>query len=256
MSQTRERGAIIVGASAGIGEALAHELADAGYAIGLAARRTERLKSIGATLPTQAYVATMDVTDLEDARDGFFELVEAMPSVDLVVLSAGVGTGNRDLKWAPERETIDVNVRGFTALATAALEHFESRDWAENGQRNAGSNGHLVGISSVAARFGNPSAPAYNASKAFVSTYLEGLRHRQATREANVTITTVEPGFVDTDMLLADDPFWVASPETAATQIARAIRRGRSHVYVTRRWRLVSWLFELLPEPVVRRIVT
>ncbi|MFP9192520.1 SDR family NAD(P)-dependent oxidoreductase [Natrialbaceae archaeon A-CW1-1] len=264
MSQTRARGAIIVGASAGIGEALAHELADAGYAVGLAARRTERLKAVGAELPTQAYVATMDVTDVEDARTGFFELVEAMPSVDLVVLSAGVGTGNRDLEWAPERETIDVNVRGFTALATAALEHFESRESRErdeyegdgNGTQNGDTDGHLVGISSVAARFGNPNAPAYNASKAFVSTYLEGLRHRQATREADVTITTVEPGYVDTEMLLSDDPFWVASPETAAAHIARAIRQERSHVYVTRRWRLVSWLFELLPEPVVRRIVT
>ncbi|WP_207587879.1 SDR family NAD(P)-dependent oxidoreductase [Halomontanus rarus] len=241
--------AIIVGASSGIGEALARELADAGYEVGLAARRTERLKAIGASLPTKAYVATMDVTDTDDARRGFRELTDAMGDVSLVVLSAGVGHVNHDLEWEPERETIDVNVRGFTALATAAIEYFESRPSAD---------GHLVGLSSVAALFGNGGAPAYNASKAFVSTYLEGLRHRQASRETEVTITTVEPGFVDTAMAMGDDDelFWMASPETAAAQIARAIRRERDHVYVTRRWRLVAWLLKAMPEPVVRRLVS
>ncbi|MCU4740269.1 SDR family NAD(P)-dependent oxidoreductase [Halobacteria archaeon AArc-m2/3/4] len=243
--------AIIVGASSGIGEALARELADAGYEVGLAARRTERMTEIGASLPTKAYVATIDVTDTDDARRGFRELTGAMGDVSLVVLSAGVGHVNRDLEWGPERETIDVNVRGFTALATAAMAYFESR---------SADDGHLVGISSVAATFGNGGAPAYNASKAFVSTYLEGLRHRQADRETEneVTITTVEPGFVDTAMAMGDDDdlFWMASPETAAAQIARAIRRERDHVYVTRRWRLVAWLLKAMPEPVVRRLVS
>ncbi|ELY52647.1 MULTISPECIES: SDR family NAD(P)-dependent oxidoreductase [Natronorubrum] len=236
-------GAIVVGASSGIGEALAQELAAEGYEVGLTARRTERLVEIGAVLPTNAYVATMDVTDVTDAREGFDELVDAMPSVDLVVISAGVGHLNRDLEWEPERETVDVNVRGFTALATAAMAHFDDRG-----------AGHLVGLSSVAAVFGNGSAPAYNASKAFVSTYLEGLRYRQAGRESDVTITTVEPGFVDTEMAMGE--FWMCSPETAARQIRRAIDRERDHVYVTRRWRLVAWVLNALPERLMQRLFT
>ncbi len=248
---TTARGAIVVGASSGIGAALARELAEDGYEVGLAARRTARLEAVGESLPTQAYVATMDVTDTEDARSGLAELFDAMPPVDVVVLNAGVGDSNEELDWEPARETIDVNVRGFCALATATIDHFESRTDVSSDR-----DGHLVGISSVAAHFGNPGAPTYNASKAFVSTYLEGLRHRQSSRETDVTITTVEPGFVDTDMLLAEEPFWVASPETAAAQIARAIARGRNHVYVTRRWRVIAWLFKALPESVVRRLVT
>ncbi|ELY48212.1 SDR family NAD(P)-dependent oxidoreductase [Natronorubrum sulfidifaciens] len=236
-------GAIVVGASSGIGEAVARELAAEGYEVGLTARRTERLTEIGAALPTNAYVATMDVTDVDDAREGFDELVDAMPSVDLVVLSAGVGHLNRDLEWEPERETIDVNVRGVTAIATAAMAHFDDRG-----------AGHLVGISSVAAVFGNGGAPAYNASKAFVSTYLEGLRYRQAGREGDVTITTVEPGFVDTEMAMGE--FWMCSPETAARQIRRAIDRERDHVYVTRRWRLVAWVLNALPERILQRLFT
>ncbi|MEY7848120.1 SDR family NAD(P)-dependent oxidoreductase [Natrarchaeobius sp. A-rgal3] len=237
--------AIIVGASSGIGEALARELAGDGYEVGLAARRRDRMTRIGSELPTKAYVATMDVTDAEDAREAFDELTAAMGSVDLVVLSAAVGHLNRDLEWVPERETIDVNVRGFTAIATAAMEYFESRG-----------GGHLVGISSVGATFGNPGAPAYNASKSYVSTYLEGLRSRQVTRETDVTVTTVEPGFVDTEMAMGEELFWMASPETAAAQIARAIRKRRDHVYVTRRWRLVAWFLAAMPESIVRRLVS
>ncbi|MFC4541480.1 SDR family NAD(P)-dependent oxidoreductase [Halosolutus amylolyticus] len=240
------RGAIIVGASSGIGEALARELADRGYEIGLTARRTERLKAIGAELPTQAYVATMDVTDTADAREGFFELAAAMPSVDVVVLSAGVGYANYQLRWERERRTIDVNVRGFAAIATAAMEYFEA-----NPDHARDRDGHLVGVSSVAAHFGNGATPAYNASKAFVSTYLEGLRARQRGAESDVAITTIEPGFVDTDLSMGT--FWECSPETAARQISRAIENERKHAYVTRRWRLVAWLLDLLPEFVIRR---
>lgn len=245
------RGAIVVGASSGIGAALARELTEDGYEVGLCARRTERLKELGAELPAKAYVARMDVTETEDAREAFVELTEAMGGVDLVVLSAGVGHENRDLEWEPERETIDVNARGFAALATAALDHFEGDGDHEGSSEER--DGHLVGLSSVAAIFGNAGAPAYNASKAFVSTYLEGLRHRQAGREADVTITTVEPGFVDTEMAMGENPFWMSSPETAAAQIARAIREERNHVYVTRRWRLVAWLLKAMPERALRR---
>lgn len=243
------RGAIVVGASSGIGEALARELAAEGYEVGLCARRTERLKAIGQELPTKAYVATMDLTDVEDAREGFFELTDAMPAVDLVVLNAGVGYENRDLEWGPERETIDVNVHGFTALATAALEYFERRT-----DEAGGKDGHLVGVSSVGSVFGNGAAPAYNASKAYVTRYLEGLRYRQADRTADVSITTVEPGFVDTKLAAGD--FWMCSPETAARQIRRAVERDRKHVYVTRRWRVVSWLLRIMPEFLLRRLFT
>ncbi|WP_247728845.1 SDR family NAD(P)-dependent oxidoreductase [Halovivax limisalsi] len=252
------RGAIVVGASSGIGEALARRLAADGYEVGLAARRTDRLRAIGEALPTRAYVATMDVTETRTAREAFFELADAMDRVDLVVVSAGTGALNRDLEWGPERETIAVNVDGFTAIATAAIEFFEERAGSEAGRDapDGDLDGHLVGISSVASRFGNPGAPAYNASKAFVNNYLRGLRHRQHARSADIAITTVEPGFVDTDMAMGENLFWMASPETAAAQIHRAIENRRRHVYVTRRWRLIAWLFALLPESIARRLLT
>jgi len=241
MSETDS--AIGVGASSGIGEALAREFADHGYEVGLTARRRERLELIGNQLSTQAYVAKMDVTDTADAREGFHELADAMGEVDVVVLCAGVGEPNPDLDWETERQTIDVNIRGFTALATAAMARFEQQD-----------HGHLVGISSVAAHMSVGNVPAYPASKAFVSNYCDGLRYRARTLDADVDVTTIEPGFVDTDM--AGGTFWMCSPETAATQIHRAIRRKKRTAFVTRRWWLIAGLLGLMPDVLKRRLLS
>lgn len=226
--------AIIVGASSGIGRALARELSRE-YDLGLAARRVDRLTAVGEDIGG-AHVAKIDVTD-DDARERFDDLVDSMGGVDLVVLSSGIGRYNPELEWDDERETIDVNVRGFTAIATAAMEHFD-----EQGA------GHLVGLSSVAGEIGSPSLPAYSASKAFVSRYLEGLRYRAKRSDADVTVTDVRPGFVDTPMSPQSDRFWECSPETAAAQIARAIRKRKDVAYVTRRWWLVSKALGLLPD--------
>ncbi|MUV85837.1 SDR family NAD(P)-dependent oxidoreductase [Natronomonas sp. CBA1123] len=223
--------AIIVGASSGIGRALAKELSRE-YDLGLAARRTDRLRAVGEDIGG-AHVAEIDVTE-PDARERFDDLVDSLGGVDLVVVSSGIGRHNPDLEWEPERDTVDVNVRGFTAIATAAMEHFEATD-----------GGHLVGISSVAGEIGSPSLPAYSASKAYVSRYLEGLRYRAGD---DIAVTDVRPGFVDTPMSPETERFWECSPETAAGQIARAISKEKSVAYVTRRWWLVSKVLGLLPD--------
>lgn len=225
--------AIIVGASSGIGRALARELSGE-YDLGLAARRVDRLKAVGEDVGG-AHVARIDVTE-PDARDRFDDLVGSMGGVDLVVITAGIGRYNPDLEWEEERETLAVNVRGFAAIATAALAQFEATD-----------GGHLVGVSSVAAEVGSPTLPAYSASKAFASRYLEGLRYRTADDDS-VVVTDVRPGFVDTPMSPESDRFWECSPETAARQIARAIHKEKDVAYVTRRWWLVSKALEVIPD--------
>ncbi|WP_134670489.1 SDR family NAD(P)-dependent oxidoreductase [Halorussus marinus] len=235
--------ALIVGASSGIGAALARELADAGYETGLAARRLDRLKSLGERLPTKTSVAKVDLSDPDDARDRLGRLIEAMGAVDVVVLNAGVGDGNEALDWEPERRTIDVNVRGFAAGANVALDHFERRG-----------EGHLVGVSSVAALFGNGVAPGYSASKAWVSRYLDGLRYRAQRLDADVTVTDVRPGYVDTEMATGGSRFWEVSPERAARGVHRAIRRAPRRAYVPRRWYAVAWLLKLLPDAAFRRL--
>ena len=235
--------AIVVGASSGIGRALAVELARNGYAVGLMSRRTALLEQLQAELGPTARVQTGDVSQPDTAMPALEKLIQEMGGVDLVVLNAGTGHVNPDLKWEMEQETIAVNSLGFAALATVAFNYFTKQG-----------RGHLVGISSVAALLANSRAPAYSASKAFASNYLAGLRCRALRAGLPIVVTDIKPGFVDTAMGQSPGRFWVASPEKAAAQIMDAIRRRAAHAYITRRWRLIAWLFKTLPEFILRRV--
>lgn len=229
-------GAIIIGASSGIGAALARSLSKRGYPVGLAARRVDLLEQVRAQLPNPACIQAIDISQPEQAMPALRALAAAVGDVELYVISSGVGFLNPQLEWSEERKTLEVNVLGFAAMVNAAMHALEERG-----------SGHLVGISSIAAIRGGRAAPAYNASKAFVSNYLEGIRQRCHRHGLPITVTDIQPGFVATAMAQSPQLFWVASAEQAAEQIFAAIRRRKRHAYVTRRWRLVAWLLRGLP---------
>lgn len=228
--------AIIIGASSGIGLELAKVLAARGYRLGIAARRLELLEAYAATDSKVASVRSLDLTR-DDACEVFSSMVAELGGVDLVIISSGTGFLNPELEWQLEEETIALNAMGFARMACAAMAVFEKQ-----GQ------GHLVGISSIAALRGAGEAPAYGATKAFASRYLQGLHFRAKKSGGKIRVTDVRPGFVDTAMMKADKPFWVASPRKAAEQIAAAIERGKRIVYVSKRWAVIGNLLRYLPE--------
>lgn len=233
------RSAIIIGASSGIGLALAHLLASRGLRLGLAARRTALLEQHAAVLPEVTCTQFLDVSEPAPAISTLEDMFRHLAPVDQIYLVAGTGHLNPELQWEPEEETIRVNALGFAALAGCALRLFSQ-------QRH----GHLVGISSVAAVRGSAAAPAYSASKAFASSYLEGLRYRARKSGLPIFVTEIRPGFVDTAMLRAPRPFWVVSPAVAAKQIVVAVEARRSVAYVPQRWQAIAWLLKLLPDAV------
>ncbi len=227
--------AIIIGASSGIGKELSKVLSHNNYEIGLTGRRITLLRQISEELPNKSCFKRIDVTDIPTSMKSLEELISQMKDVGLIIISAGTGHINPDLDWNKEKNTIDTNVTGFCAMANVALKYFQQQGY-----------GHLVGISSIAKIRGNGEAPAYNASKAFVSNYMEGLRIK--TKHTNIAITDIQPGFVDTDMAKGDRLFWVASPQKVAKQIFNAIEKKRKVVYVSKRWRLIALLLKILPE--------
>ncbi len=237
------RKAIIIGASSGIGRALARVIASSGYSIGVVARRAELLLELGAALPAPVFVKAIDVSTPTEAMPRLRELIAEMGGVELFVVSAGTGFINRELRWEREQETIDVNVSGFVAVVNVAVEHLQARG-----------SGHIVGISSLAALRGNGDALSYNASKAFMSSYLQGLRHKFSKLKLPIVVTDVQPGFVNTAMAKGEGLFWVASPEEAAAQIYAAIRKRKRHVYVTKRWRIVAWFLRTAPDWLYHRL--
>ena len=234
--------AIIIGATSGIGKELAKILSQYGYSVGITGRRNHLLDELQAELSTHSLARMIDVLNLSTAVDELKSFITEMDGVDLIVISAGTGFIDPELPWDKEKETIDVNVLGFTAMANVAYHHFIQQG-----------SGHLVGISSIAAIRGG-GAPAYNASKAFVSNYLEGLRYAVSKSGLPIAITDIQPGFVDTAMAKGEGLFWVASPQKAALQIYEAIRKRKKHTYITKRWRLIGWALKLMPEFIYNKL--
>lgn len=236
--------AIIIGASSGIGEELARQLSYKGYVLGLAARREELLKELQSGLPTESFVQKMDVSKVQDTQGQFKQLVEKMGGVGLVIINAGIGFQNPALDPLEELDTIKTNVSGFTLIADLAFAHFMEQKAC----------GHIVGISSIAALRGHDAAPAYNASKAFVSSYMQALRKKSVKEKLGITVTDIKPGFVDTVMAKGDDVFWVEPVPKACGEIIAAIEKKKPHAYITRRWRLIAWALKIMPDFIYNRI--
>lgn len=242
--------AIVIGASSGIGKALAKILSKNGYILGLVARREELLKELQNELPNKSFIKKIDITQ-SNATNLLFELIKEMNEVDLIIVNAGTGfyTSSKDWEkeifdWSKEKETIDTNVTGFTAMTIASYHYFLKQK-----------KGHLVGVSSVGAFAPNSISPAYNASKSFISNYLQGLAVHAYKSKLPITITDIRPGFVDTKMAQGKYIFWKASKEVAALQIYQAIKKKKSVAYVTKRWRLIAWILKCIPRFIYKRII-
>src|SRR5665213_1145209 len=148
------KSALVIGASSGIGRALAVALSCDGYRVGVVARRADLLAQLQAELAGPCVTKVIDVFQPEVAMPLLRELIDEAGDVELFIVSAGTGFENAPLAWEPERDTIAVNVLGFAGMVNVAVAHLESRG-----------SGHLVGISSLAAIRGIGGSPAYAASK-------------------------------------------------------------------------------------------
>jgi len=236
--------AIIIGASSGIGRAIAVRLARSGVRVGVAARRVELLEELARSEPMVSLVRSLDAADPQAAQGVLADMFDVLEHVDVVYIAAGTGFENPGFEWPEDARTIAVNVLGFSALASLAFRRFLAQG-----------HGHIVGISSVAGIRATADGASYSASKAYVSRYLQGLRYAAAKARLPVNVTDVRPGFVDTAMMKAAAPFWVASADDAAREIVAAAKRRARVAYVPRRWQLVAWLLEVVPDAVFVRLM-
>ena len=229
--------AIVVGATSGIGRALSKVLDQNGYSVGIIGRRKSLLKTLSKELSNPSYMLEMDIADTRHVLEKLPEFFEMVGNVALIVISSGTGKPSEDLVWENEKAAIDVNVMGFSSVVNVAYQEFVKMG-----------KGHIVGISSIAGIRGGKDSPAYYASKAFVSNYLQGIRCKIAKQKLPIAVTDVMPGFVDTDMAKGDGLFWVASTQKAVAQIMISIKKRKRHVYITKRWRIIAWLLKTVPE--------
>jgi short-subunit dehydrogenase len=242
--------AIVVGASVGIGAALVHELAHAGYSVAAVSRREAELQQMAtaintaATGPNRVLTYTHDVADFEAIPALFQTIAGDLGGLDLIIYNAGVmpAVAPDEYSFEKDKLMIDVNLLGAMAwLGQAAVRFSRAK------------KGRIVGISSIAGDRGRRQNPGYNVSKAAFTTYLEALRNRLS--QHGVTVTTIKPGFIQTAMLdNAPRVFWVISAPEAARQIMRAIRHKRQSVYIPWRWGLVSLVMRMIPSVIFRRL--
>jgi len=247
---TTVRSMLITGASSGIGAAVARELASHGWNVALSARRGEALEVLAAELRQQhpnlsISVHVHDVTDYEASDSLIQNAVQALGGLGAVFINAGIGLGGRigGKSFDKARRTIETNLLGAMAVTDAAVRYFRTQG-----------GGHVVGTCSVAAFASFPGNVAYSASKAGLSTYLDGLR-AEGWREG-IRVTALYPGFVRTPIVdgVAHTPFAIEANQ-AARLIVRAIERQAPRAIIPRfPWALARWLMPLIPARLMARL--
>lgn len=233
--------AIVIGATSGIGRACAIELAKAGCIVGITGRRENLLHELTTLYPDSFVSSAFDAT-AHDALLQLEKLVIQMGGCDLFLFSSGWGQQSDTLDETIEMNTVALNVAAFTAIM----------GWAYRYCTHYG--GHVAAISSVAGIRGSRFAPAYAASKAFQSNYLEALWCKAKKERLKIDVTDICPGFVDTAMAQGDGVFWSASVESAARQIVSALVKRKKKVYITKRWAIIALLLHYIPAWVLKRI--
>ncbi len=196
----------LVGASEGLGAALAHKMSAAGVHLILSARSEDKLNELAASLPGKSEVVPVDVSNADSVKAA----AEVVGDIDGIVQIAGVywpfGAKNWDADQAVAMA--DINFTGAMRLMGAVVPKFVERD-----------AGHIVLTGSLSGFRGLPGAAAYTSSKAGVMTLAESLY--ADLRKTNVRVQLVNPGFVKTRLTDKNDfsmPF-IMKPEDAAREV-------------------------------------
>jgi NAD(P)-dependent dehydrogenase (short-subunit alcohol dehydrogenase family) len=240
--------ALITGASRGIGAATAHELAQRGYALVLAARSAGPLEALAAELSRSGSPALPIPTDLcsldEIQRLARLALAH-FGHVDALIHNAGVG-GDRPIAQMDSpavARIIHTNLRAPIELTRALLPSMLERR-----------RGAIVFVASVVGHIGMPSSAIYSASKFGLRGFAHALRREVAQHGIGVTI--ISPGFIKTDMTRWMGDLPRPGPEIVARAIAGALVHPRRELFVPNYYRLLVWLEHLLPglaDAVLRR---
>ncbi len=183
------RVAVVTGASSGIGEATVRALSDAGAAVALCARRTDRLEAIAESLDGPTFVRAVDVSDEEQATGFVEDAAGELGGMHILVNNAGLMLLGpvSDQTTEDWRRMVGVNLMGLLYCTHAALPLIA---------RSGG--GDIVNVSSVAGRRADAGAAVYNMTKFGVHAFSEALR--QEALHVKVRVTTVAPGFVETEL--------------------------------------------------------
>lgn len=235
----------LIGASEGIGAALAKKLAAEGARLILSARQAEKLEALRATLAGGGHQAMpLDVCSLESVQAAWQALSASPP--DVVIYNAGTYTpmDAQKLDLAAVEAMLDVNLHGAFRVVSTILPTYLAR-----------SAGHLVLVGSVAGYRGLPSAMGYGASKAGIIHLAENMK--ADLKGTNIKVQLVSPGFVKTRLTDLNNfrmPCMI-TPEQAADHIAAGLTSNAFEIHFPKRFTFMLKLLRLLPNAIYFRLV-
>ncbi len=188
------RSAIVTGAGAGIGRAIATELVAAGADVLITYRSKQDeaiavAKELSGVGSGSCRATPLDIRNTEDVTRVVGEAVESFGKLDILVNNAGVTDDTLVMRMSEEAwdNVIETNLRGTFLTSKAALRGMIRARW-----------GRIINVTSVVGRLGNPGQANYAAAKAGIIGFTRSLALEVATR--SITVNAIAPGFVDTDM--------------------------------------------------------
>lgn len=188
----------ITGASSGIGEALAYELAQRNCKLILSARNIKALESVKSKCPNaEVAILPFDLVDFDNAKNHAEKAIAAFGKVDVLINNGGVSQRSLivETDFEVDKKLIEVDYLGTVALTKALLPHFIKNQ-----------KGHFVTITSLMGKFGSPYRSGYCGAKHALHGFFDVLRMEHQKDSINVTL--ICPGFIQTDVaknaLIAD----------------------------------------------------
>ena len=257
--------AVLLGASRGMGRALARLLAARGDRLFLLEHVVEDLERSardleirGAAGPVGA--AYCDLLQPESFSPALDQAQRELGGFDTVIVTAGLFANQEELENDPHlaARLLAADFTGTVLFCEEARKRLlrtplAPREESSSRRSVTSTGGTLCVFSSVAGERGRKPVVLYGAAKAGLSRYLEGLDHKFRAR--GLKTVCVKPGFVKTGMTVGlKPPPFAGTPEEAARRVLQAIDHGTPEVYVPRAWRWVMCLIRRLPRSVMRRV--
>jgi short-subunit dehydrogenase len=236
---------LILGATSDIGFAIAKKFASEKYAIQLAARHINQLKTFQSDIEIRynvpCSVHEFDATRFE-THASFYESLPVKPDISVYVI--GYMNDNEKViqDWNESLKTITANYTGAVSILNIiAADYYQKQ------------NGAIVGISSVAGNRGRQSNYIYGSAKAAFTAYLSGLRNRLYHHKVHVL--TVLPGFVNTKMTehLQLPKLLTAQPEEVANVVYNGVTKKKNIVYIKWFWKWIMMIITSIPESMFKK---
>ena len=233
----------IIGASHGIGEALAEKYFAQGYNLMISARDAEKLNAIASRLKDKLtsqkiLVSALDVCDANSIKNSAQEFLQKIGQIDLAIFCPAIyhptSAINFDLKQA--HDTIDINLKSAFSFLDAVLPPMSKKK-----------NGHIAFVASVAGYRGLPKSFAYGASKAALINLCEGIYHDL--KEQNIDLSIINPGFVKTRLTSKNSfimPF-ITTPQEAAEEIFKGLTAKKFEIHFPKKFTYFLKLLRILP---------